>query len=76
MQCSKCVDKLRLLNDLVGAAEQREWEGDAKHSGGLEVDDQIDFCPPLHRQVRRLFALENAASVDAGQTVVVRNTAE
>jgi hypothetical protein len=51
--------KLRLLDDLVGAAEQRDWEGKAERFGRLEVDDQLDFHCLLDRQLSRLGTFEN-----------------
>jgi hypothetical protein len=38
-----------LFDHLVGAAEQREREGKAERLGGLEVEDQFDFCGLLNR---------------------------
>ena len=40
-----------------------ERDGEAERLRGLEVDDEFDFRGLLHRQVRWLFALENAAGV-------------
>jgi hypothetical protein len=57
------------LDHLVGAAEQRERECDAKRLGGLEIDDELDFCRLLNRQVGRLLALQNSSNVIADQTV-------
>jgi hypothetical protein len=48
-----------------GAAEQR--------FGGLKIDDHVDFGGLLDRQVSGLLTLENPASVDAYQTVCVRD---
>jgi hypothetical protein len=32
-----------LFNHLVGAAEQRQRDGQAEHLGGLEVDHELEF---------------------------------
>jgi hypothetical protein len=37
------------LNNLVGCGQQRFRDGDAERFGGLEVDDQIEFCDPLQQ---------------------------
>src|SRR5262249_45182923 len=60
------------LDHLVGAANERERNGDAECPGRLEVDDQLDFGGLLDRQLGRFLALENFSSVDADQTVIVR----
>ena len=62
----------QLFDHLVGAAEQRQWHGDAERLGGLEVYDQFDFRGLLDWQIRWLLALEYSAGVDADQTVVFR----
>jgi hypothetical protein len=36
-----------LLDDLIGAAEQRKRQADAQRLGGLEVDDQLHLCDLL-----------------------------
>src|SRR5262249_747650 len=64
-----------LFDHLVGAAEQRERKVNAERLGGLEVDEQLDFCDLLYRQVGRPLPLENAAGVDASLTVRLRKTA-
>ena len=43
------LQKPDLLDDLVGAPKQREWECDAKRPGGLEIDVQLDFRRLLNR---------------------------
>jgi len=55
-----------LFDHLVGAAEQSDWESEAERFGGLEVEGQLNFCHPLHRQVGRPFALKNPAGIDTG----------
>jgi hypothetical protein len=47
------------------SAEQRERDGEAERLGGLEVENQFEFCGLLNGQVGRLLALENAADVDS-----------
>src|SRR5262245_51106058 len=61
------------LDHLVGTPDERVGDGDAECLGGLEVNVQLNFGCLLDRQVSGLVALENAAGIDAGQTVCVRN---
>ena len=42
---------------------------DAEADGGLEVDEQLDLGDPLHRQLRRLLALQDAAGMAPGLPV-------
>jgi hypothetical protein len=41
------------FDHLVGSGEQRGWHGEAEHSGGLGIDDQLELGCLHHRQVRR-----------------------
>ena len=59
----------QLLDNLVGATEQRKRDRQAKSLGGLHVYDQFDLCGPLHRQIGRLLALKDAAHVSTGQAI-------
>src|SRR5438477_8202171 len=59
------------LDHLVGAAEQREREGDAERIGGFEIEHQLDVHRLLHRQVGGLGALEYAADIDASEALRV-----
>ena len=52
------------FDHLVGAGEQRRRHGEAKHSGSLGVDDQIELAGLHHGQVRGLGAFEDAAGID------------
>ena len=64
-----------LFDNLVGGDKQSFWDRDAERLGGLEIDEQFDFCGLLDWQVRRLLALKNAAGIVAGQTIVFCGTA-
>jgi hypothetical protein len=46
-----------LLDHLVGAADQRQWNGKAEGLGGLKVHDEFNFRGLLDRQIGRLVAL-------------------
>src|SRR6266850_4703780 len=54
-----------LFNHLVGAAEQRKWDVEPERLGALQIKEQLDFCGQLHRQVARLFSLEDAPDIVA-----------
>jgi hypothetical protein len=59
VQCSNIM----LLDDLIGAREQRRGNFEAERLGSLEIDGQVDLCGLMHRKVSRLLALENAVDV-------------
>src|SRR6476646_2292459 len=44
---------IALLDDLVGASEDRLRHGKAERLGSLEVDDQLENRRLLHRQIGR-----------------------
>jgi hypothetical protein len=50
------------FDHLVGASAQVERYRDAERLGGFEVDDHLDFCDLLDRQISRLIALEDPAA--------------
>ena len=54
------------FDHLVGASQQRERDAKAQCFRCLEIDDQLQTCDPLHRQVGRPFALENPAGINTG----------
>src|SRR5262249_36782951 len=53
----------RLFNYLVGASMQSCWHIKTEGLGGLEIDHQFVLGRRLHREVARLFALEDAIDV-------------
>src|SRR6266481_4968901 len=58
-----------LLDNLVGAAEQRLGNCKSQHLGCLEIDDHLDFGSLLDRHFGRLLSIENAANVNAGMLI-------
>ena len=54
-----------LLDHLVRLEEERRRDREPEHPGGLEIDDQLELHGLLHRQVRRLGALQNLVHVDS-----------
>src|SRR6266851_4147666 len=48
-----------LFDYLVRAQQQRRWDRQAEHIGGLEVDDEVEVGGLLDRQVGGLRALED-----------------
>src|SRR5215472_11506221 len=61
-----------LLYNLVRSKEQALRYGETKGLGGLEVDDDLDFCSQLRRQVAWFFALQNPADIAAGDAPRLR----
>src|SRR5688572_29566596 len=63
------------LDYLIGPDQERLRGRDVQGFCGLEIDEQLGPGGLLDRQVRRFLALEDAAGIDAGETVSVRNAA-
>ena len=54
-----------LLDDLVGAGEDRRRHSEVERFGGFEVHDQLECRRLLDRQISRLGALEDLSDVNA-----------
>src|SRR5262249_19481076 len=61
------------LENLVDTAGQRQRNGDAERKGGLQVDEHLDFCRLLHRQIGRLATFKNSPGIDSDEAMCFRN---
>src|SRR5262245_7510290 len=68
------INRAVSFDHLVGGNEQFVWHGKAERSGGLVIDDQLEFARLHYRQIGRLGALENAAGIYADLTTGIRQT--
>ena len=66
------VQKLDLLDDLIGAGEKCGRHIEADRPGGLEIDDQLKPRGLLHWQVGRVGALQDLVHIDCATAVQVR----
>jgi hypothetical protein len=48
------------VDHLVGTQKERFRDRQAERLGGFEINDKLELCRVLHRQVGRLLALEDA----------------
>jgi enolase len=62
-----------LLDHLVRPRQQRLRHLDAKRLRCLLIDDQLELCRCLYRQVGRLLALQDAINVAGGAPVLVQD---
>jgi len=59
------METAALLDDLVGAGEDRWRHGEAERLGGLQVHDQLEPCRLLDRQVGGLGSVQDLSGIDA-----------
>ena len=57
------------IDHLVGAQEDRLWNGETECLGGLQIDADVETPRLLERQVRRFRPLQKAIN-EIGRTVV------
>src|SRR5262245_9308438 len=62
-------EKLRLLDHLVGAGEQRWRHFDGEGSGSLQVNHELVLGRVLHREISWPLTLENAVNVSRRTSV-------
>ena len=63
--------KTSLFDHLVGASEQRGWNGEAKRLCRFEIDHQLVLGWCLHGKIGRLLAFEDAIYVSRSAPVLV-----
>jgi len=49
------------FDNFVGAAEQNGRDRQTEHPGGLEIDDQLELCRLLNREIGRLGAAASSS---------------
>ena len=57
-----------LIDHLIRAQHDRWGYGKAERLGGLEVQDDLEFCRQLNRKIARLGAAQNAIDISRGAT--------
>src|SRR5262245_52036603 len=63
----------QLLDNLVGGGQQCLGDGEAEGFSGLEVDDKLEPCRPIHRQIAGLLTAQNAAGIVAELAIKLRD---
>jgi hypothetical protein len=58
-----------LLDHLVGAGQQRGWDGEAERLDRFHIDDQFELCRLLYREISRLGASEDLIDVYSSSTI-------
>src|SRR5215467_8240548 len=63
---------LSLFDDLVGAQQERFWDRQAKRLGGRQIDDEIELCRLLDRDVGWLRSAQNLVDIVSSAPEQVR----
>lgn len=61
------------LDFLVGDRQHAGWNCQIKDPGGLQIDHEFELDGKHHRDIRRLFTVENAATVNAELAISILN---
>src|SRR6516225_9049450 len=64
-----------LIDYFISAAEQRRRHGEAEHSGGARIDDQLELVRFDNWQLRRLGTLKDAANIVTCLAICIDNVA-
>src|SRR6516162_7421683 len=68
---SWCPCAVRLFDHLISAQPNRWGYGKTERLGGLEVQDHLELCRKLHREIARLLAAQDAIHIGGGATIAV-----
>src|SRR5215470_13776081 len=62
-----------LFDDLIRPLQERRRDGEAEGLGGLEIDDELEFCRLLDREVCRLCPTQDLRHIGSGASIEIRD---